>query len=89
MGSWVKGPELHKVGERAAPASITCSPGELSEATAQPDTGAEFSGTRALCSALDEFIQRDTTVLVKAPSWMGVVERFANGAEAARSAPTC
>jgi UDP-N-acetylmuramoyl-tripeptide--D-alanyl-D-alanine ligase len=81
------GPQLHgEVGEEARRAGIDqlFTLGQLSEAAAQRfGTGARhFRELDALCSALDQHLSRDTTVLVKGSRFMRmerVVERFVNG----------
>jgi UDP-N-acetylmuramoyl-tripeptide--D-alanyl-D-alanine ligase len=80
-------PQLHgEVGEEARRAGIDhlFTLGQLSEAAAQRfGTGARhFREFDALCSALDQHLSRDTTVLVKGSRFMRmerVVERFVNG----------
>jgi UDP-N-acetylmuramoyl-tripeptide--D-alanyl-D-alanine ligase len=82
-----QGPALHvEVGEyaRRAGIDVLLTLGELSEAATQNfgTGGRHFRELDALCSALDQLIGADTTVLVKGSRFMRmerVVERFVNG----------
>jgi UDP-N-acetylmuramoyl-tripeptide--D-alanyl-D-alanine ligase len=82
-----QGPAMHaEVGEQARYADIDylLTLGELSEAAVQSfgAGGKHFRELDALCSALDQLIGANTTVLVKGSRFMRmerVVERFVNG----------